>query len=75
MEFVELLAPELTPELETVDFAEVEVVQPSSFKSLDVKVSLFECEHCRLSSHSATAAPCPLPPKSVIPEITLYTEL
>jgi len=63
---LEVLAPELTPESDfaEVDFAEVDVVQPSSFRSLDVRVSLFESG--RFSSHSATEAPCPFPPKSVI---------
>jgi hypothetical protein len=62
-----LLADEM-PDEEAVDLAEVEEVQPSSFKSELVRVEqpATDCSG-KFSSHSATIPPCPAPPKSVIP--------
>jgi hypothetical protein len=62
-----LLADEM-PLLEAVDFAEVEEVHPSSFRSDEVNVEqpATDCSG-KFNSHSATVPPCPAPPKSVIP--------
>lgn len=60
-----LFADEMPLE-EAVDLAEVLEVQPSSFKSDEVKVAATDFSG-KFNSHSAIVPPCPAPPKSVIP--------